>query len=130
MTSGTSATAAGRIHRVSRRNMTPPDTKARRGRIHAGPSIYTAEPTTVKSNQSSASGSVCIPGASLCLSVFFCGLCFFCGLKQEPQRELNVPPVVRFTGGPAEVRVCDIRVRTAQVRVVQEVEDLRPELDF
>src|SRR6186997_940999 len=120
MTSGTSATAAGRIHRVSRRNMTPPDTKARRGRIHAGPSIYTAEPTTVKSNLSSASGSVCIPGASLCLSVFFCGLCFFCGLEQEPQRELNVSAVAVLVDAPTEVGVRRIALRTTQVRVIQE----------
>src|SRR6478735_7437072 len=97
--------------------MTPPDTKTRRGRIHAGPSIYTAEPTTVKSNLSSASGSVCVPGASLCFSVFFCGLCFsvffcglcssvfFCGLEQEPQRELNVSAVAVLVDAPTEVGV-------------------------
>src|SRR5688572_31836239 len=50
------------------------------------------------------------------------------GLEQVPNRELDVPAVARLRDDAAEVRVGDVRVRSAQVRMVDEVEHLHPQL--
>ena len=51
------------------------------------------------------------------------------GLEDEAQGQLDVAPVPALRGRAAEVGVGDVAVRPAQVRVVREVEELRPELD-
>src|SRR5687767_13147137 len=49
-------------------------------------------------------------------------------LEQIPERELHVAAVAVLGSAAAEVGVGDVGVRSAQVRVVGEVEDLHPEL--
>src|SRR6185369_12985092 len=60
----------------------------------------------------------------LCCSVFFCGL------EQEPERQLNVAPIAVLVDASTEVCVGRIAFRTTQVRVIQEVENLRAELNL
>src|SRR3954471_6012999 len=50
------------------------------------------------------------------------------GLEQVPQTELHVAAGVVLPGDPAERGARRIRARVVQVRMVQEIEDLRPEL--
>src|SRR5262245_63129489 len=83
-------------------NMRPPKRKARRGHIHAGLQS-TTDP---------------------CESVFFRGS------EEEPQRELRIPPVAVLADDPAEVGVGRIAVRAVQVRMVEEVEHFRAELEL
>src|SRR4051812_13996597 len=59
-----------------------------------------------------------------------CSSVFFSGLKEEPQRQLNIPAVTVLGDDPAEVRVGRIVDRATQVWGIQEVEDLRAELHF
>src|SRR3954453_18797852 len=50
------------------------------------------------------------------------------GLEQVPQTELHVATGIVFPGDPAERGARWIRARVVQVRMVQEIEDLCPEL--